>query len=270
MLNFLPAALSFAGGLIGQNKQNKANRQINEQNIRLQKEFAQSGITWRVADAKRAGIHPLAALGAQTHSYAPQSIGMDYSNMGRMGQDIGRAISTAAGGSQRRRLEQYNEKVRQLNLKNMELRNAALASQIAVNTQSGQVPRTGIGSRMLVDGQTDSGSAVPGLVKDVPQRRTISNPERLWETPAAVPDVSWTRTKGGYARIPSPDVKRAIEDMLPLELEWYIRNKVAPLFSRRGTTPPVPRKKGHYWRVNPFTGNYYQSSRRRPWEHMRR
>jgi hypothetical protein len=269
MLAALPGILSAVGGFIGTNKTNKANRRINAQNIQLQKQFAQQGIQWRVADAKAAGIHPLAALGAQTHSFAPQSIGMDYRQYGQMGQDIGRAMQTAAGASEAKRLAMYNEKVRQLNLKNMELQNGMLASQIAKNTQAGQVPRTGVGSHMLVDGQTNSGSAPAGLVIDDPQRRTVSNPERLWETPASVPDVSWARTKGGHTRIPSTDVKRAIEDMLPLEIEWYIRNKVLPMF-QSGSHPPVKLKKGHQWRINPFTGNYYQSPRKRPWHYYRK
>jgi len=36
-----------------------------------QREFAQNGIRWRVADAKAAGLHPLAALGAAGASYSP-------------------------------------------------------------------------------------------------------------------------------------------------------------------------------------------------------
>lgn len=40
-------------------------------NIRHQREFAQKGIRWRVSDAKKAGIHPLYALGASTPSFSP-------------------------------------------------------------------------------------------------------------------------------------------------------------------------------------------------------
>lgn len=35
-----------------------------KENIKLQKQFAQTGIQWKVADAKKAGIHPVYALGA--------------------------------------------------------------------------------------------------------------------------------------------------------------------------------------------------------------
>lgn len=57
------------------------NRRIQRQNlenarsqIALQREFAQNSIQWRVADAKKAGIHPLAALGAQGTSYTPMDM----------------------------------------------------------------------------------------------------------------------------------------------------------------------------------------------------
>ena len=273
LAGLLGAGISGAFGLIGQNKQNKANRAINAQNIQLQKDFAQQGIQWRVADAKAAGIHPLAALGAQTHSYAPQSIGMDYSAMGRMGQDIGRAVQTATRSAQGKQLALYNDKVRALNLKHMELRNAALASEIAKNNQAGQVPRTGVGGGMLVDGQPDSGpstASVPGvLVKDLPQRRTVSNPERLWETPAAVPDYTWVRSKYGYTRIPSRDVKQGIEDMLPLEVQWMIRNNVIPMYQKDFGAPNIKLKKGHRWKMRPW-GPVYQSPRPYTWERYRR
>lgn len=39
-----------------------------------QKEFAQNGIRWKVEDANRAGIHPLAALGAMPASFTPVSL----------------------------------------------------------------------------------------------------------------------------------------------------------------------------------------------------
>jgi len=44
---------------------------MHNQNIQLQKDFAQHGIRWRVEDAKAAGIHPLAAVGAAGASYSP-------------------------------------------------------------------------------------------------------------------------------------------------------------------------------------------------------
>ena len=43
-----------------------------DRNEALQREFAQNGIRWRAADARAAGLHPLAALGSSGAS-APLS-----------------------------------------------------------------------------------------------------------------------------------------------------------------------------------------------------
>lgn len=60
----LSAGANLLGGLMG----SKSTKDANAQNYAMNKEFAQHGISWKVADAKRAGIHPLAAIGAQTNS----------------------------------------------------------------------------------------------------------------------------------------------------------------------------------------------------------
>lgn len=59
-----------------QNKQNRKH-DINMQNrsADIQKEFAQNGIQWRVNDANKAGIHPLAAMGANVSSGPTMAVG---------------------------------------------------------------------------------------------------------------------------------------------------------------------------------------------------
>lgn len=52
-------------------KMNQSNERIAAQNRQLQREFAQNSIQWKVNDAKQAGLHPLAAIGAQGTSYTP-------------------------------------------------------------------------------------------------------------------------------------------------------------------------------------------------------
>lgn len=92
-------------------------------NAASQKEFAQHGIRWRVKDAEAAGIHPLYALGAQTHSFAPTMVG---SNFAAAGQDISRAIdATRTGG------ERLNARLGELALERAGLENDLLRAQIA-------------------------------------------------------------------------------------------------------------------------------------------
>lgn len=91
-------------------KQREAQAHANTSNAELQRDFAQSGITWRVQDAKRAGLHPLYAIGASVTpgqaSYQADS-GAEFTS--RMGQNLGRAASAAmdsdARAEQRARLK---------------------------------------------------------------------------------------------------------------------------------------------------------------------
>lgn len=97
------AGASLLGGVLGNKANEKANKQAQENALRqeaLQKEFAQSGIQWKVQDAEKAGIHPLYALGANTVSYSPTSVGSTPNNfdfLGDAGQNIGRAIQANTG-----------------------------------------------------------------------------------------------------------------------------------------------------------------------------
>lgn len=111
MFGSLISALgSLAGGLFGRSAAKdaqQAQQQMAAQNIQLQQEFAQNGIQWRVADAQKAGIHPLAALGAQLHSFSPVSISGDTDTsmstaVANMGQDIGRAVNATRSADDRR------------------------------------------------------------------------------------------------------------------------------------------------------------------------
>ena len=164
MLGQILGSVASAGlGFLGAKRSEKHAQRMFQQNAALQREFAQSGIQWRVADAKKAGIHPLVAMGAQTHSAAPVALGADHSGITNAGQDISRAIQTATNTPSKKR-QLYASKIMELDLRNRELQNDLLASQIAKNTQAGQVPRTGVSDGpMLVDGQPDAGGLpLPG------------------------------------------------------------------------------------------------------------
>lgn len=144
----ISAGSSLLGGLFGQSSKDKdreAQERMAQQNIALQKEFAQTGIRWKVADAKAAGIHPLYALGANTTSFSPVSVGSDPSSpmgeaVGKMGQDISRAV-TATSSKEERALQLTGTK---LQLENQQLQNeilkAKLASDVAKVSQQSAPP----------------------------------------------------------------------------------------------------------------------------------
>lgn len=103
------AAGSLIGGLFNRDSASEnraAQERMAAQNIAQQREFAQNGIRWKADDARAAGIHPLFALGANTTSFAPVSVGSAAdSSMGdaiaSAGQNIGRAVQAGQTRSER-------------------------------------------------------------------------------------------------------------------------------------------------------------------------
>lgn len=98
--SLISAGIGLLGNLFNKSSQENYNNQqmqIAQQNMAMQREFAQSGVQWKVQDAIKAGIHPLAALGAQTSSFSPVSVGGEAPKMdfGNMGQDVSRALKAA-------------------------------------------------------------------------------------------------------------------------------------------------------------------------------
>lgn len=143
----IPAAANLIGGLIGR----KSARDANKENIAQQREFAQSGIQWRVADAKKAGIHPLYSLGAQTASFAPSSVGDPLGGaISDMGQNIGRAVDAASTSGER----VANKALFSLQLERAGLENELLRSQIA--RERGQIGPGFPGGLAVMEGQGDT------------------------------------------------------------------------------------------------------------------
>lgn len=52
-------------------EQQRFERNMFARNKKLQRQFAKKGISWKVRDAIRAGVHPLVALGAQVTPFSP-------------------------------------------------------------------------------------------------------------------------------------------------------------------------------------------------------
>lgn len=82
----VPAAAGLLGALTG-SREAKKNRLAQER-------FAREGIQMRVADAEKAGVHPVYALGASTPSYAPVTSGAP-EMIASAGDQIGKGIRNA-------------------------------------------------------------------------------------------------------------------------------------------------------------------------------
>lgn len=82
------AVSDLAGGLVDQYFNNKAT----DKSYKFQKKVLQNQVQWRVADAVKAGLHPLAALGVNPASGPSAMIGSSLgSSISNMGQNISRA-----------------------------------------------------------------------------------------------------------------------------------------------------------------------------------
>lgn len=253
---------------------NEANAAINAQNNALQREFATMGIQWRAADAQKAGIHPLAALGAQTHSFAPNSIGMAAGQVtpydpapafSAAGQDIGRAIDSTRSRQDQAANMMHAASV--LQLQRLGLENELLASQIARVKQPGSGP--GIPAAvdpMLIDGQYSAPTgrvvrAPLANIEDVPLERVSSMPGRPSSEPGAITDEGWARTRDGWAPVQSGDVKQRLEEDWFGTLGWNVRNRLAPILDVEATAPfkaPLDKQ----WVFNPLTMEYRLVERR--------
>lgn len=208
-------------------------------NADLQREFAKKGIRWKVADAQAAGIHPLYALGAQTHSFQPTSSGDVMASISDMGQNVSRAVEAT-----RTAPERSDAALRALQLERAGLENDLLRSQIAQNALSSRSPAMAMASDpYLLPGQSSS-----GLVSEKPMKRTMAAPGNPSQEPGAITGVGWERTSsGGLAPVPSADVKQRIEDMLIPELMWSMRQLFMPNLGGGDRPPTHLLKPGEVW-----------------------
>lgn len=222
-------------------------------NAALQREFAQMGLRWKVEDAKAAGIHPLYALGGQGAMASPISVGQPAAPSGpgawgTHGQDLSRANFQMQTPQER--------EFAVLQLQRMKLENKLLESQIPGLGASQYGPPLPSATDQPGDGLSSQGNAV----RVQPQRPSASSPSNPARDAGAVADFGLVRTSGGgYAVVPSKDVKERIEDTTVPEAMWAFRNQIRPIFSGAGDLDPreYPLPKGYdRWEWQPHLQEY--------------
>lgn len=260
--NIISAGASLLGGLLGKSSADDARASqeaMNERNIALQKEFAQNGIRWKVADAKAAGIHPIYALGGSTSSFTPVSSNFATDTslpnaFAAAGQDIGRAVNATRSASDR--VDAFTRTSQALQLENMSLQNDNLRSEIASKAarlvQQQNPPMPSVADRFLIPGQAQT--SLPSGIKFDPMKQTPGDPWKTSQEQGANPDTGHLRTSGGLFPVPSQNAKQAIEDNWYQETMHFIRNNLMPMISPRFNEPPHPPKRGHAWVYDPIYG----------------
>lgn len=220
-------------------------------NTEYQKEFAQQGIRWRVDDAKEAGLHPLAALGAQTPSYTP-SFSMDAFNqpssdalgsgLRALGQNISRAKQVKML-EQERVLDNAWKSAQIERLKADTALAQAQAAKMVVDSQQlpPAFPPVGVNLHgQVVDGQPDSGLAsINNLIKVSPSQSESNFPSRPGTAHATVPDIAFSRTNdGGFALTRSDSLANRMDDDIVGNILWHFRNSIPQLWESERVRPP--------------------------------
>jgi len=263
----LGAATSLAGGLL-QNKANeKANRAAEAQaqkQYEQQKEFAQSGIQWKVKDAEAAGIHPLYAMGANTISYAPQSVGSnpsDFSFLKDTGQNIGRAID--ATRSNPAKMQAFATTAAQLQNEGLaldnDLKRTQLASAAALANQTGTPPGLpSLTTGPAADGIAGQGNSpqIEGPSLNISKKMAPTNEDAQHTELGAGAEVRLVRTKNGWAPVIPEDLSESYEQDMPGRWQWYARNRLFHDPAIQRTINKYARRPGFRPRYNAFTGEY--------------
>lgn len=226
---------------------NNMTKDLAQQNMALQREFAQSGIQWRVEDAKKAGIHPIYALGSAGASFSPVSANFttpaSAGELSGVGQDIGRAIHSTSTESQRQNA--FTRASQALALERGQLENEVLRQQLSSQNarlrSPGSPPMAAAADPYMLPGQTQSGLTTSEPLKVTPAPKNAPHSEG-----GAIVDVGWARTPTGWVPVPSKDVKERIEDNLPHELAHFYRNNIIPMVDS-SNPPPFKPAAGKRW-----------------------
>lgn len=169
---------------------NRQQLEVARQNMAQQKEFAQHGLSWKVADAVSAGLHPLIGAGASGTSFSPVSVGGEApksTGFSAMGQGIERAVKAALNNEEREDVD--TEKARKLQLENAGLQNEILKQRIASESirngrlsgqlgppmpVSGRIPLPRPGpERTITEGAVVEDDKIKQKAEDYPQTKTV-------------------------------------------------------------------------------------------------
>lgn len=240
----LGALVSGIGSIVGGAMQSN-------QNWKQQKAVMQNQLQWKAADAEKAGISKIYAMGAPAVSYSPSNVGVG-TGIADASQSIGRAIdatSTAKGRGSNLANEIASTQLEGLKIDN-DIKRAELLSRVSTRSQPGTPPAINDASTTpLMDGQ---GNSAIKLEKKI----APASPHQDNKSFGVSPDVDMYRTKTGYSPEVPTELGEAQESQPLAAAQWFIRNKLLPSLSDAYKTEPFPAPPGHRWKFNPVFGEY--------------
>jgi len=254
----ITGAALIAGGatLIGGVMNRDSQREANEANAAAQERFAREGLQWKVEDAKKAGISPEYALGANTTTFNPTHTS---DRSGDMIADAGQSVMRSVLATQDAKSRQTDEALKVETLRGMKLDNDIKQTQFTRVPYTTGMPPFPSMTGNVIEGQGNS------PVKDVPMERTGASRSTPHSEGGSIPTVGWGMTHdGGLTPVPSQDIKNRIEDQLVPELTWAGQNLVAPNVGKGPKPPKDALPPGYdYWRWSISRQAYYPSKTER-------
>lgn len=249
----ISAAVNWFGGERNRDTQ----MQIANQNIAMQREFAQNGIRWRVQDAIQAGLHPLIGAGSQPTNFSPVSVGGDMGGgMSAAGQDIGRAVK--AGMTALEREDEDVEKARKLQLEKGSLENDLLRTELRSKSRreasqlgppmpgsissSGRVPLPRPGPARMPSGEAVREDDLKQTIEDQPSPESgrpygFQMPyNRLFGSAQAFED-----------RYGDSEIAQTIKFLINTGADLYSFLNTDPYAGKRGPSSAARRRKSRPW-----------------------
>lgn len=245
-----------------QKEANQINKDNAERNVQMQREFAQHGIRWKVEDARRAGISPLAALGASGAAFAPVHVGAEANTaigdgIQNMGQNISRAVA-ATSTQEEKMLTGLRLQNAQAEVEGRHLDNQIRAIELRRLTTNPSFPSP---DGNFIPGQGNT----PARIKVNPSERTSNQPGAYQQDAGWITDKAYARTATGMVPVPSKDVTERIEDKFIPEMLWAWRNSIMPNFGYGDGGPPTNQlpKGFDTWKWNHWNQEYQPAQS--PW-----
>lgn len=235
--------------------------QLAREQLAFQKEAATSGIRWKVADAKGAGVHPLFALGASTFQPSPVSVGPVGDNSGgggdvggslaNMGQGIGRAVAATQTTKERAAHDAHVSDM--LMSKQIE----KLDSEILLNkANADRALRNAAGTPGFPN---IAAPTVHGPAEMVPPEVNYPNPGNPgYSAGPPTPGNRSVAVDRSGAVVTLPDKSLNLDEASsPGWTSWMMRNRVWPWFSTQKEQEAAP-PQSHLppgavrWKITPF------------------
>lgn len=210
----------------------------------LQREFAQNGIRWRVEDAKAAGLHPLAAIGASGASAAPISVG----GGGNYNVDFGRPSRDDTGAHLGAGLASMGQNISRAYLAS-QTPEAKVATAFELARQAQQLEHGGLQNeylKMQMARWAQQGDS-PGVPGPGPTGQYVNKPYEVHgSNPAAPytaagptqPETEHRATPNGSV-VGYPAAGMNIDEMgSPGYLGWMMRNRLMGFLDGKTGRPP--------------------------------